>query len=469
MSSAGDSDKFPKGWDVRELAHIKNFTNARTPNNPGGKIVMDCAYAFQGISPVVRASVVVDTSTGSFSVVKAWSGMGRPAAGGTVSAPGANYCLTVKQGGLMLGESFLELERGYTGPQYTGVEYSGITNTNQYVSIVIPVSGPVNIDLGIILEAQKDGVSVGASCTTAGPGGTLLPDVAPPSIDGCSDIMVECTAQIGTPKDDAQLGSFFSSLIAVDSCDPNPRISNDALDLFPLAITNVVFTAQDCDGNTDSCTGKVTVQDSEDPTIDGCSDIAVECSALGGTPKEDSQLSHLFSSIVAVDICDPAPGVSDNAPSLFPVGATTDVVFTAIDASDNTQSCTGSVAVQDTTAAIITIALDFITLWPPNKKYYALDIVVDFGVTGSDICCGTENVPKITSVASDEPNNDGASGRGDDSLDIYETGDTSFMVKAQRDGRGDGRIYTIGFTVTDCNLQVSSDELYVRVPANRKP
>lgn len=89
--------------------------------------------------------------------------------------------------------------------------------------------------------------------------------------------------------------------------------------------------------------------DDDPPDVTCPADATVECSALGGTPKGDAQLTPFFDGFVSSDECTDPPIESNDAPAKFPVGASTTVTFTAKDAKNNSASCTADVAVQDTT------------------------------------------------------------------------------------------------------------------------
>jgi hypothetical protein len=117
--------------------------------------------------------------------------------------------------------------------------------------------------------------------------------------------------------------------------------------------------------------------------------------------------------------------------------------------------------VEDTTPPEIDVVLDRDVLWPPNHKM--ADIYAN--VTVSDICC---EVPTyvLTSITSDEPDND--KGDGNTVNDIqeaaYGTPDLAFRLRSERSGKGDGRVYTAIYTATDCSGNTASDTAYVRVP-----
>lgn len=88
------------------------------------------------------------------------------------------------------------------------------------------------------------------------------------------------------------------------------------------------------------------------PTASCPVDASVECSATGGTPKADPQLASFLSGASAIDDCDLHPVLTNNAPTLFPLGSTT-VGFSATDANGNEGSCASHVNVSDTTDPVI--------------------------------------------------------------------------------------------------------------------
>ena len=83
-----------------------------------------------------------------------------------------------------------------------------------------------------------------------------------PARDHCpDDITVDCNGPAGTYAVDPQLDPFWAGVSATDIVDPNPVITNDAPDLFPLGTTTVEFTATDFSDNSATCTAEVTVVD----------------------------------------------------------------------------------------------------------------------------------------------------------------------------------------------------------------
>jgi HYR domain-containing protein len=144
--------------------------------------------------------------------------------------------------------------------------------------------------------------------------------------------------------------------------------------------------------------------------------------------------------------------------SFFPVGETT-VTCT----STAGPSCSFTVTVTDDEAPVITTNGP-ITMWPPNHQYETIN-VADLVASASDNCDETVAVGsvKIASVSSDEPDN--ADGDGNTLNDIVIAADCkSVQLRAERISNGNGRVYTITFTVTDASGNVSTVTATVTVP-----
>jgi hypothetical protein len=97
------------------------------------------------------------------------------------------------------------------------------------------------------------------------------------------------------------------------------------------------------------------------------------------------------------------------------------------------------------------------TLWPPNHK---LQNITLSGLTDPD---GDPTTLAITGVTQDEPIN--GLGDGDKSPDAVAGATSSqVMLRAERSGLGDGRVYEISFTGTDSFGATCSGTVTVSVP-----
>jgi len=98
-------------------------------------------------------------------------------------------------------------------------------------------------------------------------------------------------------------------------------------------------------------------------------------------------------------------------------------------------------------------------LWPPDRKMADVAIV---GVTDPD---GDPVALTITSIFQDEPL---ANSHADDTCgDGAGVGTGMASVRAQSDGTGDGRVYSIGFTATDADGGACSGTATVCVPRDQ--
>ena len=223
---------------------------------------------------------------------------------------------------------------------------------------------------------------------------------------------------------------------------------------FPVGTTTVTVTT--ASGST--CSFTVTVNDTQPPTVVCPSDITVfndpgECSAV------------VTYSASASDNC-PGVTVSLNPPSgtAFPVGETT-VIATATDAHQNSTSCSFKVTVIDNEPPTITVSLTPTLLWPPDHTMRNIAATV----TITDNCPGTTFV--LESITSNEPDN--GLGDGDFPNDIqeadFDTDDLFFMLRAERSGLGNNRIYTATYTATDASDNTASASATVTVPHSIRP
>jgi hypothetical protein len=143
----------------------------------------------------------------------------------------------------------------------------------------------------------------------------------------------------------------FGMATATDNCPGSVIISNNAPAVFPLGVTNVIWSAIDGFGNVGTCVQTVTVIDSENPIITCAAPASVSADA---------------GSCVATGVVLVAPTTTDNcavstvtndAPLAFPLG-TTIVTWTATDFEGNSTICTQAVTVTDDENPLITCPTD---------------------------------------------------------------------------------------------------------------
>lgn len=185
--------------------------------------------------------------------------------------------------------------------------------------------------------------AVGASGRISyGLGIVVVVDTTPPLIAPInSPIVLEQSNRNGTPFQ-------IPASTVTDICDALPSLVHDAPSVYPLGSTTVTFRATDVSGNVSTQTVVVTVMDTTPPAFQGIpGPFTIEMTSPTGTP-------FMVPLPTAVDICDAAPGVTSDAPALFPLG-TTLVRFMATDASGNQSTASTTVTVRDTTPPETTI------------------------------------------------------------------------------------------------------------------
>lgn len=117
--------------------------------------------------------------------------------------------------------------------------------------------------------------------------------------------------------------------------------------------------------------------------------------------------------------------------------------------------------VADITPPVITVDLNRTVLWPPNHKM--IEICATVEVTDDR---DPAPVFVLTSVMSSEPDNGKGDGNTTNDIQGADTGtdDVCFELRAERQGGGCGREYTIVYTATDAAGNTSSMTVAVRVP-----
>ena len=100
------------------------------------------------------------------------------------------------------------------------------------------------------------------------------------------------------------------------------------------------------------------------------------------------------------------------------------------------------------------------SLWPPNHKFNPITVI---GVTDPD---GDEITITIDGIMQDEPVN--GEGDGNTSPDGQGIDSETAEVRAERSGKGNGRVYEITYTAEDGNGGDCSGTVEVGVPHDKK-
>lgn len=145
--------------------------------------------------------------------------------------------------------------------------------------------------------------------------------------------------------------------------------------------------------------------------------------------------------------------------------------LTVTDSANLSSTATTQVTVVAATAPVMGVILSPNSLWPPNHRL----VEITANVETSDGCDANPTIA-LVSITSNEPDN--GLGDGDLPNDIesvrggpiqYGTYVRSFLLRAERSGSGNGRIYTVTYSVKDASGNVSTASAQVRVPKGVVP
>ncbi len=248
----------------------------------------------------------------------------------------------------------------------------------------------------------------------------------------------------GALVSDATLGTAIIS----DDCDTTViRTGVPAGNNFPVGTTVITYQAK-ADLSV-TATQIVTVIDNTPPVLNVPGAVTAY-TGPGATSCDTVVSDATLGTATATDNCPGIGAISrTGVPSgnVFPVGTTT-INYSVTDAHGNTSTGTQVVTVIDNTPPTITLNGQTPSMWPPNHKYQTF-AVTNFVTSVSDNC-GNVSVGdvRIDHVTSDETEN--GNGDGNTVNDIVIAADCkSVQLRSERQGGGDGRIYTIYFRLTD--------------------
>jgi len=220
-------------------------------------------------------------------------------------------------------------------------------------------------------------------------------------------------------------------------------------------VFDVTWTATDACGHSTSDSATAGVQDSDPPllTLNGPAELTLECNV-------DSYNEHGASVEDACDIELTRGAVGGDEVDVATPGVYT-VRYDAEDLCGNeAEPVTRSVEVVDTLPPFAPdgIALE---LWPPNHQYASLtlaDCVRDLCEIDLDV----NAVGQIVEVYSDEPED--ADGDGNTMNDIVLVDHSAFLLRVERQGGGNGRVYGITFDISDSAGNATRDTCLIAVP-----
>ena len=213
-----------------------------------------------------------------------------------------------------------------------------------------------------------------------------------------------------------------------------------SVDASALADGSIAISAV---GSTSLETSTVTAsvnKDTTGPSVSVPADISVAATDANGTAASDTAIATFLQGASASDATDGTVTVTNDAPDIFPITATT-VTFTAADSLGNVGSNTAIVTVSDQTAPVINAPATQVILGTEAGLAATETVIVDFfaSVTATDNVDGA-----LTSIDNDGP-------------DFYPFGETTvtFTVSDQAGNVGTAQ------TVVNISLDPTPPELTV--------
>lgn len=175
---------------------------------------------------------------------------------------------------------------------------------------------------------------------------------------------VTAPANIVTGNDPGICGKSLTNVVLgspvlSDNCGTGALVvTNNAPANFPIGTTTVVWTVRDAANNTTTASQTVTINDTQAPTVTAPSTIVA--SNDPGLCGKNRVNINLGTPTVGDNCGTGALVITNNAPSVFPIGNTT-VTWTVRDAANNTTTASQTVTINDTQAPTI-VAPSNITL-----------------------------------------------------------------------------------------------------------
>ncbi len=214
--------------------------------------------------------------------------------------------------------------------------------------------------------------------------------------------------------------------------------------IYVVGTNTIVWTVTDAGGNTAMATQKVVVVDNQKPVITCPANLTVSCAS--DVPAIN------INSVLATDNCSAlVEHVSDvisnrTCSNRFTLTRT----YKATDPSGNFATCSQVITVYDNVPPQITgVSVSQQALWPPNHTMQ--DVTLNYAV--NDNC--VQSPVTTVSISSNEPVN--GTGDGDTAPDWEVVDAHHIRLRAERAGKGNGRIYTITVTANDgCNPVVTA-------------
>jgi len=200
--------------------------------------------------------------------------------------------------------------------------------------------------------------------------------------------------------------------------------------------------------------------------VDAGDDVVLECASengteytLNGTAPTGDDIGNEWTTEPKIDL--------ENDDTLtptgtFPPGVTT-ATLTSTEEGSDPESDSATVTVEDTASPVVRVKPEPFYLWPPNHSMQNVEVRVRV----RDRCAGEGDYDvELIGARSNEPDNGQGDGNTDNDIQGANTGsdDRDVMLRAERAGGGNGRVYTLTYLVTDRSGNETEAEAKVYVP-----
>ena len=204
----------------------------------------------------------------------------------------------------------------------------------------------------------------------------------------------------------------------------------------------------------------------QDNVVDAGDDVVLECASKDGTEYTLNGTAPTGDEIVNEWTTDPKIELENDdtltPTGTFPLGVTT-ATLTSTEGAGDPESDSATVTVEDTAAPVVRVKPEPFYLWPPNHSMQKIDVRVRV----RDRCAGEGDYEvELIDAKSSEPDNGKGDGNTNNDIQGADVGsdDRDVMLRAERAGGGNGRVYTLTYLVTDRSGNETEAEAKVYVP-----
>ncbi len=317
-----------------------------------------------------------------------------------------------------------------------------------------------NLSIGTVMaEVMRDEIAASLESFYCG---------LPPVLDLPDNLEIECPGSDGVPGDDPEVLAWLASASAMDECGLVSFTHSDLPAMLPVSCasgTLITFTAVDDCGMVTEDSRLIRIVDTTPPEITPPEPLVIECNSSGGVSGDDPAIQAWYDSVVIEDLCSHIPVSGHTAPDFFssncPPGVPVVITFSATDQCGNSAEANSTITVVDTTPPELNCTVATPVLWAPNHMLVDVGLSIDV-----NDACDESPIVSIAVTSDEAPSGESGSGGPIHCPDAVIGVDNSVLLRAERAGNGDGRVYAITVTAVDSCGNASNCTVNVVVPHN---